>query len=189
MSHHHSSLHLYSRQSKRLYLNRSERAKLEEIAADEQPPVRCLILVLLYTGCRLSEALNIKSSDIQSSEGLIAIRSLKKRDIHHVRELAVPLNIVKQLIALVSSKSAERLFSQSRTTAWRQIKSAMAKAGIVGEHATPKGLRHSFGVHCAFNNVPMPLAQKWLGHADIKTTAIYYQIVGKEEREMASRLW
>lgn len=55
--------------------------------------------------------------------------------------------------------------------------------------APPKGLRHFFGVHCAFSNIPISLCQRWMGHADMRTTAIYYQIVGKEEREMAKRMW
>jgi integrase len=38
-------------------------------------------------------------------------------------------------------------------------------------------------------NVPLPTLQKWLGHEDLNTTAIYAQAVGDEERQLASRLW
>ena len=33
------------------------------------------------------------------------------------------------------------------------------------------------------------MVAKWLGHADIKTTAIYSEAVGEEERNVARRLW
>jgi len=65
----------------------------------------------------------------------------------------------------------------------------MQKAGVVGVHACAKGLRHSFAVQCAFSNIAMPLCQKWMGHSRIEITAIYYRIVGKEERQMAARMW
>ena len=65
----------------------------------------------------------------------------------------------------------------------------MAQAGIVGLQVTPKGLRHGFGIHAIASGVPLNMVQKWMGHADIKTTAIYTNAVGLEERELAERMW
>ncbi len=33
------------------------------------------------------------------------------------------------------------------------------------------------------------LLQRWLGHADISPTAIYGDVLGPEEREIAARMW
>ena len=33
------------------------------------------------------------------------------------------------------------------------------------------------------------LVQKWLGHAQLSTTAIYADAVGEEEHSIASRMW
>jgi integrase/recombinase XerD len=33
------------------------------------------------------------------------------------------------------------------------------------------------------------LVSKWLGHSSIKTTAIYTEVVGAEERAFAENLW
>lgn len=74
-------------------------------------------------------------------------------------------------------------------TAYRRIREVMEAAGISGPHASPKGLRHSFGVHAIQSGVPLNLVQRWLGHADMKTTAIYTSVVGPEEREIAARMW
>ena len=62
--------------------------------------------------------------------------------------------------------------------------------GITGGiHATPKGLRHGFGLHAIRSGVPINLVQRWLGHASMTTTAIYLQAMGTEEREIAARMW
>ena len=34
-----------------------------------------------------------------------------------------------------------------------------------------------------------PLVQRWLGHAQLSTTAIYAEAVGQEEQEIAARMW
>ena len=183
-------MRLYSKQADRLYLNKSERMHFEFIADVQAPETRHLCHILLYTGCRLSEALNLRLCDIQREEGCIAINSLKKRDKQHVRQVPVPKYLLDDIYYDFGKYSRnKKLFPFSRTTAWTRVKTIMNEARVVGIQATPKGLRHSFGVHCAFSNVAMPLCQKWMGHADIKTTAIYYQICGKEEILMAKRMW
>jgi site-specific recombinase XerD len=65
----------------------------------------------------------------------------------------------------------------------------MEKAGISGDHASPKGLRHGFGVKAATETRNPRLVQKWLGHRNLETTAIYMDAVGEEERALASRMW
>jgi site-specific recombinase XerD len=70
------------------------------------------------------------------------------------------------------------------------VKTVMIAAGIsAGPHATPKGLRHGFGMHAIRSGVPLNLVQKWLGQASLATTSIYLQAVGAEEREFAARMW
>ena len=36
---------------------------------------------------------------------------------------------------------------------------------------------------------PLNLVQKWLGHAQLTTTAIYADAVGSEEKDIARRMW
>jgi hypothetical protein len=33
------------------------------------------------------------------------------------------------------------------------------------------------------------MLSKWMGHADIKTTAIYANALGEEQRAIAARMW
>ena len=81
-----------------------------------------------------------------------------------------------------------RLWSFSLRTASRQIKRVMKIANIKGVRGCAKGLRHGFAVN-AVTKVPLTLVKKWLGHSSLKTTEIYLNIVGAEEREIASRIW
>jgi integrase/recombinase XerD len=65
----------------------------------------------------------------------------------------------------------------------------MASAGITGTPAMPKGLRLGFGVNAFQSHVPPHLVQRWLGHASLRTTAIYGDVVGSDERAFAERMW
>jgi integrase/recombinase XerD len=65
----------------------------------------------------------------------------------------------------------------------------MMTAGIDGSHAMPKGLRHGFGVNAFERSVPPHLVQRWLGHASLRTTSIYGDVIGPEERAFAARMW
>jgi integrase/recombinase XerD len=37
--------------------------------------------------------------------------------------------------------------------------------------------------------IALNMVQKWLGHAQLTTTAIYANAVGEEEQSIASRMW
>jgi len=186
---------LYTSTGMRKYLNEAERARF--IAAARAHPrgmVRTLCLTLAYTGCRISEALAIRVHAIEPGAGFIAIRSLKKRKgVIVIREVPVPsdlLNALEDVHGISTREPDERLWPLSRCRAWQLVKLVMAEAGILpGIHATPKGLRHGFGLHAISSGVPLNLVQRWLGHARMETTAIYLQALGQEEREIASRMW
>jgi site-specific recombinase XerD len=65
----------------------------------------------------------------------------------------------------------------------------MNAAALEGIQASPKGLRHGFGVAAVSAGIPLNLVQKWLGHAQLSTTAIYADAVGAEEKNIAARMW
>jgi len=181
---------LYSRDGQRKYLTSQERTRF--IAAAERcprPNIGTLCLVLAYTGCRLSEALAITGNAINAEDNSIAIQSLKKRGAFIIREIPVPQTLIARLNAQ-KGQPTQRLWPLSRGHAWLLIKSVMKEAGIAaGARQTPKGLRHGFGVHALRSGVPITLVQRWLGHASLATTAIYTQVLGREEWEIASRMW
>lgn len=187
-------LSLYTAGGERKYLTEAERNALIAAAkACPSPRLRTFCLTLVYTGCRISEALAISRRSVEPSAGCIAVRSLKKRKGAIVfREIPVPSELLDELAATYDLEEPvkDRLWPWCRAHAWYLIKRLMADAGITGGiHATPKGLRHGFGLHAVRSGVPLNFVQRWLGHARMETTAIYLQAMGVEEREIAARMW
>lgn len=178
---------LYSARGLRKYLTPAERLRFIAAAnAHPRAEVRLFCLTLAYTGCRISEGLALTSACIEAESGYIAIRSLKKRGRVVIREVPAP----PVLLAELRGSSSGRLWTLSRTRAWQLVKAVMADAGIEpGIHATPKGLRHGFGIHAIRSGIPINLVQRWLGHARMETTAIYLNAIGPEEIELAARMW
>jgi len=69
------------------------------------------------------------------------------------------------------------------------VRTAMTAGIPDGPHACPKGLRHGFGVQAVSRGIALNMVQKWLGHAQLTTTAIYANAVGEEEQSIAARMW
>ena len=200
-----SHMRLYNQHNERLYLNAEERARFIRAASDQPAHIRTFCFTLLYTGCRLSEARELTTQSLQTAEQRIAIRSLKKRDQHHIREIPIPPALCESLNELATlARKLEHTQNQNNTTwlwqssdgnkidritAYRWVKVVMADAGITGPQACPKGLRHSYAIHAIRCGIQLNMLQKWMGHADIKTTAIYANAVGAEELEIAGRMW
>ena len=179
----------------RKYFNSSERQRFITAASTHAEPwITTLCLTLVFTGCRISEALALTGDAIAFEEYAIAIRSLKKRGQVHWRLIPVPEDLLEWLYQVhrlepLQSGQGTRLWSCHRATAYRHIKEVMATASIQGLHACPRGLRHGFGVHAIGSGVPLHLVQRWLGHADIATTSIYTDVIGDEERQQAQQMW
>lgn len=187
---------LYALGGGRKYLNRAERDRaLAEMA--KLPRSRALFaLTLAWTGGRVSEILALNAASFQIESGIVAIVTLKRRGLY-VREVPIPPELMKALrqhfkLAVLQRDeqlSARRLWPWHRVTAWRIIKQVMRRSSITGRRACPRGLRHAFGVGSLQAGVPLNMAQRWLGHARISTTAIYAAASGPEEVFFARQFW
>ena len=192
MASQHQEMQLYDRQTRRLYINEDERTRVLAVLPSRDRQTRLLCELLVFTGCRVSEILSLRSASVERSDGLIAVFTLKKRGVLHVRQIPIPDQLASEVHAFSLSRNLGtngRLFPMHRMTAWRRIKMIMKEAGISGPQATPKGLRHGYGVHAIQSGIPLNLLQRWMGHTDISTTAIYANALGPEEREIATRMW
>lgn len=181
---------LHTAQGRRKYLTPDERARFIAAASRQPPEILTLCLVLAWTGCRVSEALALTHADLDRAGGIVSLHSLKKRRTGIVRDVPVPEGVIA-ILDLVHDlePSDRRLWPIVRSTAWQQVKTVMREAGVGASAASPKGLRHGFGVHALRSGVPLTLLQRWLGHASLSTTAIYADVLGAEEREIAARMW
>ena len=199
-----SEMRLHDPSGNRLYLNAEERAAFLAAARRQPARDRTLCETLHWTGCRPSELLEITPARVDLSGGTIAIRSLKKRkDVSCqqkvvFRSVPVPGEFLDTLDIAHGIREAQKsrkraaapIWPLSRVRVWQIVKRVMIEAGIPdAPHCSPKGLRHGFGVHATVQGVPLHMLQRWLGHAQLSTTAIYADAVGKEEQHIAARMW
>ena len=182
---------MFDRAGGRKYLNWPEReAFFRAVGKESDPFKKTFCLTLFYTGCRISEALNLRWEQIDFSGQALIFETLKRRKRGHFRSVPIPATLVKEIGDLdIPTGSAGRVWTVSRPTAYRWIKAKMLEARLEGAKASPKGLRHSYAIACISRNVPLTVVKKWLGHARLETTAIYLDVIGEEERELAKRLW
>ena len=181
----------------RKYLNASERKRFRAAAAKQPTLERLFCLTLFWSGGRVSEVLALTAVSIDLDARAAIIETLKRRRPGVCRQVPLPPALVRDLNREFRLHRAQRdpelarrrLWSWSRTTAWRRVKTVMKMAGISGLAACPKGLRHSFGVSSFQTNVPPHLVQRWLGHASLSTTGIYGDVIGREEYSFAARMW
>jgi integrase len=193
-----NSMDLYDRYGHRKYLTTPEIYAFLRAADAAPPEVNTFCRTLVYSGARISEVLALSADRVDIADGLLIFESLKKRRRGIYRAVPVPpvfLQMLAEIHGLAAVRRAPdggrgaRLWSWSRATAWRRVCEVMDAASITGMHATPKGLRHGFGIRAVTKGIPLNLTQRWLGHADIATTAIYANAVGAEERLLAQRMW
>jgi integrase/recombinase XerD len=188
---------LFNQSGSRKYLNASERQRFLEVAANVPDRIRLFCLTLFWSGARISEVLALAPSSFDMESGVVSIHTLKRRRRGVVRQVPLPPSALSELEVAFDMTPAQRdpdlasgrLWRFSRTTAWRYVKGVMIAAGITGTPAMPKGLRHGFGVRAFQSNVPPHLVQRWLGHASLRTTGIYGDVVGPEERAFAAQMW
>ena len=175
------SRELFNTAGKRLYLTDSERKKFLAAADEDERQVRTLCYVLAHTGCRISEALQLTGERVDFDAGAIVFESLKKRKRGVYRAVPIPPALLEMLAMVHGLKDHKRaarakapalLWGFGRTTAWKKVLAVMKAAGVKGPQATPKGLRHGFGVAAIQAGIPLNLLQRWLGHAQLTTTAL-----------------
>ncbi len=183
---------IYGNKGQRKYLTPSERDRFCRAALKLPLDEQTFCLTIAFSGCRLSEALRLTGGQIDGEERAFVIRTLKKRRNDVYRVIPIPVWLLERVQLHYQPTIAypeRQLWPWSRTKGWMVIKRVMADAGITGDHACPKGLRHAFGIAAIQKGIPLNLIQKWLGHSKIETTAIYANAMGAEERQIAQKMW
>lgn len=178
---------VYDNEGRRKYLTDDELDRFLAAADRLSPSRRALCYVLVYTGCRLSEALALTTHQLDTERRRIVLRTLKRRRIVF-RAVPIPDKLFT-LLSHLPVEPGERYWPIHRATAWENVKNTMALVGITGPMASPKGIRHGFAIRAAWYDVPQNLIRRWMGHARPETTGIYIDAVGSEERNFASRMW
>lgn len=180
---------LFDNEGQRKYLLAAEAKRFLAAAADRERATRLFAELLFYTGCRISEGLELTPRRLDRAGQRVVFRTLKRRKLVY-RAVPIPVHLLRGLLILAKGREPDaRIFPWSRQTGWRRICAMMIAAGIEGPQATPKGLRHQFGVHAIGRKVPEGTLKRWMGHSRLCNTHIYTFVEGAEERALAKRMW
>ena len=141
---------------------------------------RLIIKIIIYTGIRVSEILNLKLKDIFNEKDvyMLQIRGkgnkprvvmIKKDIIEHELQNWLTQRVCNSDI-LVCNQKGERL---TQAYVSRIVENILASAGIRKEKNGAHMLRHSFATLLYSKHHDLILVQEALGHADINTSRIY----------------
>ncbi len=163
------------------YLNYNEMEELLEsidISTTEGLEKRLLIEMFYSTGCRVSEMINVKISDIDFTNKTIRImgKGSKERIVYFgdyaSKYLDNYLSKVKCDKYLFTNKKGEKL----TVNEVEQIVKDIMKHISIKTHVTPHTLRHTFATHLLNNGADIKTVQELLGHANLSTTGIYTHV-------------
>jgi len=148
------------------------------VAAAERPWTKCLVILLLTTGTRRSEAVAITLEDIDLDNGQLLVhgKGSKERTVPLTQEAT---EAIRHYLKHRKKTNCQRLFvSQTGESIQgrivnRILNRVVVKAGLKGRGITPHTLRHTFATHLIRNGTDIRTVQELLGHSDIQTTARY----------------
>jgi integrase len=152
--------------------------------------LRALIVVLWRAGLRISEALALAESDMDSRRGAILVRHGKGNKRREVGmdgwawEQLQPWQTLRTTMpvgaffCVIHGPTAGRPWEPSSVR--RQFLRTAAAAAVRRRFA-PHQLRHAHAVEMAREGVPLVVIQRQLGHANLGVTSIYLQGIDNSE--------
>ncbi len=171
------------------FLSREEIGKLHRVldgqTRDSSREQADIIRLLLLTGCRRSEILRLRWSEVDRDRLVLADGKTGPR--------IVPLNTqARRILERRPRGTNPFVFPSPRDPARPRSRNlafwyrARNDAGI--EDVRLHDLRHTHASHAVLNGVPVPVVARLLGHSDIRTTLRYAHLGDREIVEAAERV-
>jgi len=149
------------------------------ISAAGTPWDRALVVLLLSTGIRRSEAAAITLDDLDLENGQLLVRGKgsKERIVPLADEAAAA---VQEYLKHRVETTSRHLFVSRRgghpirhRVIADMLGRVIKRAGLEGQGISPHKLRHTFATHLIRSGADIRTVQDLLGHTDLKTTAMY----------------
>ena len=145
--------------------------------------------ILFDTGLRVSEAVNIKLSDINKSECSIKVlgKGSKERIVYFGEYALNYLNEYMAIRAGINSPDKNYLFLNKNYTKLTRrgaeyLISSVTKQALLKQKVTPHTLRHTFATEMLNNGCDIRSVQELLGHKSLSTTGIYTHVTNEVVR-------
>jgi len=152
---------------------------------------RALFMTIYGSGLRISEACNLKISDIDSKNGRILIRKgkggrdryalLPKKSLEALREYWA---VVQPTDWLFVTKFGTQMTEKAISDAWK----ATLKLSKITKRITVHMLRHCFATHMLNEGQNIFAIKQLLGHVRMDTTTWYLQFAESEVLKLKSPL-
>jgi integrase/recombinase XerD len=151
---------------------------------------RALVSILIFTGCRIGEALNLKVQDVdwEKKEALIVGKGNKQRKLYFT-DLA--LECIQEYLKKRGYEGKFIFVAEGKTNRWnrndaqRNFRNYRKKLGLAG-NVTAHTIRHSFATILLKKGISLGHIQVLLGHSDIQTTSRHYLgILSDDEAKQA----
>lgn len=179
------------------YLQKEEVEKLWAAVEEKDSPARrrdkTALMLLYYTGVRVGELVNLRRRDLDLEAGFITVARSKggrfrRLPLHHRLKSQLEKYLHSAAEPLSEYLFCNRLGQPLSTDYLHHIIGEYAKKAALGKKVTPHMLRHSFATHLYREEVDIAALGKLLGHAGLRTTAIYTHTDLKHLREAINRL-
>ena len=141
-----------------------------------------ILMFLYYTGMRLSEIINLKTSDIDKERKIIHIKKAKgnKDRIIFLHDKLLQILLLNKNYIFLTSRGTK--YSQRSI---QQIVRIASKKAKIKKKVTPHTLRQSYATHLLEAGADIRYIQKLLGHKDLKTTQIYTHIANRDIKNLS----
>lgn len=157
---------------------------------------RAMLEVLYASGLRVSELVNLKTSQLSEDMGVVHVRGKgdKERLAPLGEEALIWVSRYNRQIKpmLLDGKTSDTVFvttrgsGMTRQAFWYLIKRHAQHAGI-NKPLSPHTLRHAFATHLLNHGADLRVVQLLLGHADISTTQIYTHIARERLKQLHTK--
>jgi integrase len=169
-----------------LHLSRPECRKL---LAHCRPDLARLVLGALYTGCRSTELLRMRASDVGRDGYGLYIMSAK---CYRPRFVFLPDEGMAFFLSLAANKnSGELLFLRENGREWFDLHRHAFKAAVLAADLPAAfcfhGLRHTYASQLIQAGAPLPVVAEQLGHANTDTVGRTYGHLAPQIRESEVR--
>lgn len=158
-------------------LSRSEINKIIEVTQNIKH--KAILMIIYSGGLRISESINLKITDIDSSRMQICVRMGKGHKDRHTLLSRKALELLriyyKQYKPRIWLFEGQTVGKYSKRSIQKIFQRAKMNAGIT-KPATVHTLRHSFATHLLEQGVSIQIIQLLLGHSNPRTTSVYLHV-------------
>ena len=155
---------------------------------------KAMLEVLYSSGIRVSELVELDTTDIDLTEGILRVRGKGRKDrLTPIGSQAI-LALKKYFIARqadpkMNTSDAHRVFlnkhgeSLSTRSVRRKLDKYLGMAGL-DPGISPHTLRHSFATHLLNNGADLRSVQELLGHQSLSTTQVYTHLTTQRKKDV-----